>query len=799
MKEKINILVVEDERIVAEDIQGSLKNIGYAVTDIVSSGAEAIELAGRLNPDLILMDIVIRGEINGIETAEKIRTLYDLPVVYLTAYADESTLERAKVTEPFGYILKPFSDRELHSTIEMALYKHSMDRRLKEREVWFSTTLRSIGDGVIATDEKGRITFMNAIAEALTGWEEIEAVGKPLYHVFKIVEEKTGLSVTIPIVEIIKTKRVQGLSSNTLLITRDGNRIPIGDSAGPIIDDKGRVLGVVLAFKEITERKLAEEALRLSEERYRGLFETMNQGVVYYDFNGKITDCNPAAERIFGIKIKELSGKTAMDPIWQTVKEDGNSLPEERHPVLVTLRSGKPKSNVVLGIMTNIGKRKWLLVSTTPVFNKGEKVPTSVFQTITDITRRKEVEFSLHTRNVQLSSMNTIARSVSGTLELKVILGHTLKEVMRLAEFSAGAMFLFNEEESVSELEMSHGLTSRDVSKLTRLFRNVLISGNTEKFVMRHVFKAIKVGNLTLKNKLMDRDCLVVPIKESDSVLGALLLFGDEKKLPPKTEFEFFSSIGSYIGLVVKNARLYEETNRTLKELRITQDKLVQSEKLAGLGALASNIVHEVGNPLAAIMNSVQVLQNRVQLEGRMKELMDIIGWETERLNDSIDMLREFSRPSELRRVKSDLREVVKKAIFILNQDFDLIWDKKIKTNFPEEFPLLLLDPYAMEQVVLNVIKNSLQAINEGGEVRVRLRRKNENQIVMKIRDNGLGIIKENLNRIFEPYFSTKARGMGLGMHIVKQIVEAHGGEVVIKSERGKGTTVDIIIPVEVE
>jgi signal transduction histidine kinase len=488
-----------------------------------------------------------------------------------------------------------------------------------------------------------------------------------------------------------------------------------------------------------------------------------------------------------------------MDPIWQTVKEDGNSLPEERHPVLVTLRSGKPKSNVVLGIMTNIGKRKWLLVSTTPVFNKGEKVPTSVFQTITDITRRKEVEFSLHTRNVQLSSMNTIARSVSGTLELKVILGHTLKEVMRLAEFSAGAMFLFNEEESVSELEMSHGLTSRDVSKLTRLFRNVLISGNTEKFVMRHVFKAIKVGNLTLKNKLMDRDCLVVPIKESDSVLGALLLFGDEKKLPPKTEFEFFSSIGSYIGLVVKNARLYEETNRTLKELRITQDKLVQSEKLAGLGALASNIVHEVGNPLAAIMNSVQVLQNRVQLEGRMKELMDIIGWETERLNDSIDMLREFSRPSELRRVKSDLREVVKKAIFILNQDFDLIWDKKIKTNFPEEFPLLLLDPYAMEQVVLNVIKNSLQAINEGGEVRVRLRRKNENQIVMKIRDNGLGIIKENLNRIFEPYFSTKARGMGLGMHIVKQIVEAHGGEVVIKSERGKGTTVDIIIPVEVE
>ncbi|MCJ7813181.1 response regulator, partial [bacterium] len=172
MRNKVSILVVEDERIVAEDIRGSLRNIGYSVSAIVSSGEEAIIQMERVRPDIILMDIVIQGEMSGIQTAEVIRSRFDIPIVYLTAYADEETLEKAKITEPFGYILKPYNDRELYSTIEMALYKHSMEKKLKESEVWFSTTLKSIGDGLIATDKKGKIMFMNPVAETLTGWKQ---------------------------------------------------------------------------------------------------------------------------------------------------------------------------------------------------------------------------------------------------------------------------------------------------------------------------------------------------------------------------------------------------------------------------------------------------------------------------------------------------------------------------------------------------------------------------------------------------------------------------------------------------
>ena len=138
----VQILVVEDEKIVAKDIQNRLRNFGYAVPAIASSGEEAIKKAAEVQPDLVLMDIMLNKSMDGVETAKQIRERFNIPVVYLTAYADDSTLQRAKITEPFGYILKPFEERELYTTIEMALYKHKMEKRLKESEQWFATTLR---------------------------------------------------------------------------------------------------------------------------------------------------------------------------------------------------------------------------------------------------------------------------------------------------------------------------------------------------------------------------------------------------------------------------------------------------------------------------------------------------------------------------------------------------------------------------------------------------------------------------------------------------------------------------------
>ena len=130
--ENAQILVVEDENIVALEIQSRLEGLGYVVLAIASSGEEAIQKAEETNPDLVLMDIKLKGDMDGIEAAEEIRTRFNLPVVYLTAYAEENTLQRAKITAPYGYILKPFEERELHANIEIAIYKHQMEQKVKE-------------------------------------------------------------------------------------------------------------------------------------------------------------------------------------------------------------------------------------------------------------------------------------------------------------------------------------------------------------------------------------------------------------------------------------------------------------------------------------------------------------------------------------------------------------------------------------------------------------------------------------------------------------------------------------------
>ncbi|MCA1994915.1 MAG: response regulator, partial [Coleofasciculus sp. S288] len=167
---RARLLIVENEGIVALNIQRRLEGLGYRIVATVSSGEEAIDIAGETTPDLVLMDIKLEGNIDGIEAAIEIRNRFQIPIVYLTAYTNDETLNRAKLTEPYGYILKPFEARDLGTTIEIALYKYQMEQQLREREQWLATTLKSIGDAVITTDAEGLITFMNPVAEALTRW-----------------------------------------------------------------------------------------------------------------------------------------------------------------------------------------------------------------------------------------------------------------------------------------------------------------------------------------------------------------------------------------------------------------------------------------------------------------------------------------------------------------------------------------------------------------------------------------------------------------------------------------------------
>jgi PAS domain S-box-containing protein len=267
------ILVVDDERIVAQDIMEVITHMGCEVAGTALSGPEAIEKAGLLRPDLILMDITLQGQMDGVEAATIIRDRFDIACVFLTAYSDSSYLERAKLTQPAGYMVKPFEEGGLRSTVEIALYKVDLERALKESNEWLQTTLMSIGDGVIATSNTGRVQFMNPLAEKMTGWTSQEAVGAWIEDVFPIANENTGERVANPALESLRTGHVVNLAKGTVLVQRDGTAIPIDDSGAPIRNNKGEIIGSVLVFRDTTEARRAEREVKRHQERLEELVQ----------------------------------------------------------------------------------------------------------------------------------------------------------------------------------------------------------------------------------------------------------------------------------------------------------------------------------------------------------------------------------------------------------------------------------------------------------------------------------------------------------------------------------------------
>ena len=255
------IMIVEDEKIVAMDIKDSLESFGYTVPCMASTGKDAIEKAGIHNPDLILMDVVLKGDMDGIQAAEIIHANSDVPVIYLTAYSDEKTISRAKLTSPFGHILKPFEERELRTNIEIALHKRKLEKeKMLENENWMNSLLNNIGDAIISTDADGNVKLVNPLAQALTGYRQEEAFGKPIEEVLRVVCEETGNAVPSPTQKVLNEGAFYGLHDKTVLVSRENNRTPIDVIGSPIMDCHNNVIGTIIVFYDITERKNVEKS-----------------------------------------------------------------------------------------------------------------------------------------------------------------------------------------------------------------------------------------------------------------------------------------------------------------------------------------------------------------------------------------------------------------------------------------------------------------------------------------------------------------------------------------------------------
>ena len=359
------ILIVEDDSDVVGYIEHLLKSLGYGVCAVVSSGEAAMQKAAEAPPDLALIDMMLAGDMDGIAVAEQIRARFNIPVVYLTAYVDQRLLQRAKIAEPFGYVLKPFAERRLHLNIEIALYRHEMEGKFKESEQWLSTILRSIGEGVIATDENGRVQFINSVAEDLTGWQQEAAFGKDLEEVFNVISEETETPIKTHIMEALQGEIIVGLTEPNLLAARDGKETPIDYSAAPIRNDKESTTGVVLVFRNITRRREAEEALRLTADVLQSqtrilqsILDSMGDGVIVADETGRILFFNPEAEGLIDIAMD-----TTLDELPETY---GLFLPDTITPFP---SADLPLTRAIHGEFSD----------NVEVFIRNEKVPQGVY------------------------------------------------------------------------------------------------------------------------------------------------------------------------------------------------------------------------------------------------------------------------------------------------------------------------------------------------------------------------------------------------------------------------------------
>jgi len=297
------VLVVEDEAIVAMDLRRALEGFGYQVPAIATCGIEAIEMARKFRPDIVLMDIRLEGQMDGIDVAHKLNGSWDVPVVFLTAYSNETTLQRAKQAQPFGFLLKPFQERELRSAVEVALYKHSMEKRLHQRKSWLDAVLRGMADCVIATDPAGFVTFMNPPAENLTGRFLNEVREQTLAKVLRLVDENRA-----PVgLDEVALDGIRGAACASL-IGALGYETPVEFSVTRLQDEKGRPEGTVVVFRDVSLRLRAEqaEASRRAEERLQALIDGGSDMIIVFDSELKIRFASPSVKEILGYSPEEV-------------------------------------------------------------------------------------------------------------------------------------------------------------------------------------------------------------------------------------------------------------------------------------------------------------------------------------------------------------------------------------------------------------------------------------------------------------------------------------------------------------
>ncbi|MFH1138950.1 MAG: PAS domain S-box protein [Pseudomonadota bacterium] len=408
-KTKARIFIVENEVITAADLENSLQELGYAVCGKASNCNEALELIERRRPDLVMMDIVLQGDMDGIEAAGLIRDNWGIPVVFLTAYADSDRLERARLTHPFGYLLKPFQDRDLKITTEMALYaarvdaeRKGVEEKLRESEQKYRLLFTHAPTGILEVDfTTGCFTRVNSLICDYTGYSEEELL---TMGALNILTEESQIHFLERLDKINKGESVP-VNPEFFIKNKDGSTRWVQLNVD-FMRQENRITGATVVIHDITARKRTEEALRKSEERYRSLFEEAGEGILLSDQNATIVNANQKALKMLEYSSSEIIGLNAVDLIHP---DDLKAIPVE-----FTRQQVRDGSLVTIERRFRTASGRYIPVDVSVSFIPNAGIHQVFFQDITERKRAEEEKEQLQAQLRHAHKMEAVGTLAAG-------------------------------------------------------------------------------------------------------------------------------------------------------------------------------------------------------------------------------------------------------------------------------------------------------------------------------------------------------------------------------------------------